>query len=146
VCLNLEKDAYLACFLSLTVRDAKARVERIVLAMDCGAVLNPDNLRNQAEGGLIMGLGGALFEQLRFDARGLVNARMSRYRVPRFSDTPPQVDVILIDRRNEPSTGAGEAPITMVASAIAGAVWQATGHRVRQLPIEPALSLGAPAT
>jgi nicotinate dehydrogenase subunit B len=146
MCLNLEKDAYLACFLSLTVRDAKARVERIVLAMDCGAVLNPDNLRNQGEGGLIMGLGGALFEQLRFDARGLVNARMSRYRVPRFSDTPPQVDVILIDRRNEPSTGAGEAPITMVASAIAGAVWQATGRRIRQLPIEPALSLGAPAT
>jgi nicotinate dehydrogenase subunit B len=71
---------------------------------------------------------------------------MSRYRVPRFSDAPPQVEVILIDRRNEPSTGAGEAPITMVASAIAGAVWQATGRRIRQLPIEPALSSAAPSS
>jgi isoquinoline 1-oxidoreductase len=127
---NIEKDARLALFVEM---DGE-RVRRAVMALDAGAVLNPDGLRNQAEGAVVMGIGGALFEELTFDARHLTNTRLSRYRVPRFTDAP-EIDVILVDRRDTASAGFGEAPITVVAPAIAGALFAATGQRLRALPL-----------
>jgi isoquinoline 1-oxidoreductase len=67
-------------------------------AFECGASCNPDQLENQVEGSLVMGLGGALFEAVEFDRGVIQNARLSRYRVPRFSDVP-QIDVVLVDAR-----------------------------------------------
>ena len=91
-------------------------------------------------GALIQGIGGALFEELRFDREKILNPRLSSYRVPRITDAP-EVEVILVDRRDVPSAGAGESPITVVAPAIAGALFQATGQRVRSLPMLPQLRL-----
>lgn len=138
VALNIEKDARLALFVALDVEGDRVRLERMVCAFDPGAVLNPDNLRNQIEGALVQGLGAALFEQVRFDSERLLNPRFSQYRVPRFADVPP-IEVILIDRREIPSAGAGESPITPVAPAIGNALFRVTGRRLRALPFEPAL-------
>ncbi len=85
----------------------------------------------------MMGLGGALFEAIEFDnGRDPERQAVSRYRVPRFSDTP-EVEVVLLDRRDLPSAGAGETPIVGVAPAVAGAVFAATGQRLRALPLVP---------
>ena len=100
--------------------------------------MNPDAVRNQVEGATVMGLGGALFEAIHFDAGHILNPRLSTYRVPRFSDLPA-IEVILLDRKDLPSAGAGETPIIAVAPAIANAVFDATGRRLRSLPLLPGL-------
>jgi isoquinoline 1-oxidoreductase len=112
------------------------RVVRLVTAFECGAIVNPDHLRNQVEGAVVQGLGGALFEAIRFEGGKLRNARFSRYRVPRFSDLPA-IEVVLLDRKDLPPAGAGEAPIIAVAPAIAAAIFDATGVRLRSLPMVP---------
>lgn len=132
---NIEKDARLALFTEVDTRNVRdLRVHRMVFVLDPGAVINPDSLRNQAEGALVQGMGGALFEQLRFDGRAITNPSLSAYRVPRFSDLP-QIDVILVDRREIPSAGCGESPITVVAPAIGAALRAVTGKPVRDLPL-----------
>ncbi|HEY5519120.1 MAG TPA: molybdopterin cofactor-binding domain-containing protein [Candidatus Limnocylindrales bacterium] len=110
------------------------KLTRIVAAYDCGRVVDPDNLRNQIEGALVMGLGGALFEAVHFEHGRITNGAMEKYRVPRFSDVPP-IDVILADRPTEPSVGAGETPIIAIAPAIANAIFALTGERRRSLPL-----------
>ena len=97
------------------------KVERLVAAFECGAIVNPDGLRNQVEGAIAQGLGGALFESIRFADGKILNGTMAEYRVPRFRDMPP-IDITLIDRRDLPSAGAGETPIVCVAPAIGTAV------------------------
>jgi isoquinoline 1-oxidoreductase len=83
-----------------------------------------------------MGLGGALFEAIKFDAGKIQNARLSRYRVPRFADVP-RIEVVLLDRKDLPSAGAGEAPIVGVAPAVGNAIFDATGRRFHRLPMIP---------
>jgi isoquinoline 1-oxidoreductase len=83
-----------------------------------------------------MGLGGALFEAIQFEDGKILNARFSRYRVPRFSDAPAQ-EVVLLDRKDLPSAGAGETPIVAVAPAVGNAIFQAVGVRLRSLPMVP---------
>jgi isoquinoline 1-oxidoreductase len=109
-------------------------VARLVTAYDCGAVVSPDNLRNQIEGAAIMGLGGALFERVRFEDGRILDTSWRDYRVPRFSDVP-EIEVVLVDRRDEPPVGGGETPIIAVAPAIANAVFAATGRRIRCMPL-----------
>jgi isoquinoline 1-oxidoreductase len=135
---NLEKDARMALYCDIEVRGKAVRVRRMVMAFDCGAVLNPDNLRNQITGALIQGMGGALFEELRYDRRRVRNGRLSEYRVPRFADVP-EIEIVLIDRRSVPPAGAGESPITVVAPALGAALFRATKKRIRDLPLERAL-------
>jgi isoquinoline 1-oxidoreductase len=111
-------------------------VIRLVTAFDCGAVLNPNHLTNQVEGAVMMGLGGALFEQIRFDNGRILNPRLSAYRVPHFTDLP-QLETVLVDRKDKPSGGAGETPIVAVAPAIGNAICAATGVRLRSMPMAP---------
>jgi isoquinoline 1-oxidoreductase len=131
---NIEKDAHIALFAEIEGAPPAVHVRRMVIAFDCGAVLNPDNLRNQITGALIMGVGGALLEQLRYDRTRVLNNRLSEYRVPRFSDAP-RIEVILVDRREVTPAGAGESPITVVAPALGAAIHRATGRRLRALPL-----------
>jgi nicotinate dehydrogenase subunit B len=131
---NLEKDARLALFVEVDVDGTRVRVVRMVATGDFGAALNPDTLRNQVTGALIQGMGGALWEQVTFDGTRQATRRLSAYRVPRFSDVPA-IDVQIIDRRDVPSAGAGESPITLTAPALAAAVYAATGVRRRELPL-----------
>jgi nicotinate dehydrogenase subunit B len=132
-----EKGGYVACCVEVSIGSGKhVRVERVVEAWECGAIVNPEHLKNQVEGGIMMGLGGALFEAIDFGNGSILNGRLSQYRVPRFHDAP-KVEVILINRKDIPSAGAGETPIVGIAPAIANAIHRATGVRVRSMPILP---------
>ena len=82
----------------------------------------------------MMGVGPALREEILFEDGKLTNAHFATYRVPRFRDVP-KLDVILLDRKDLASAGAGETPIIVIAPAIANAVFDATGKRVRSMPI-----------
>jgi nicotinate dehydrogenase subunit B len=116
--------------------DGTLHVTRLVTAFDCGAVVNPDNLANQIEGAAMMGLGGALFEAIDFADGEIRNASLSQYRVPRLPDLP-EVEVVLVDRPDQPSAGGGETPIVAVAPAIANAIFGACGIRLRAMPLAP---------
>jgi nicotinate dehydrogenase subunit B len=114
----------------------KVKLVRVVTAFECGAIVNPDGLRNQVEGSVIQGIGGALFEAIDFADGKLLNPRFSRYRVPRFSDMP-KLETVLLDRKDLPSAGAGECPIVALAPALSAAIFDATGIRLRALPMVP---------
>jgi hypothetical protein len=96
--------------------------------------VNPASTRGQIEGGTIMALGGALFEQVGLDYGRMASPSLAAYRVPRFGDVPA-IDVVLVDRPDIPSAGAGETPLIAVAPAIANAIFAATGQRLRSLPL-----------
>lgn len=133
-----EKGSYVATCAEVEVDRASGRVKvlRAVSAFECGAVLNPDHLKNQVEGAMMMGLGGALFEAIDFADGRILNPHFADYRVPRFSDTP-QIEVVLLDRKDLPSAGAGETPIIGIAPAIGNAIFDAVGIRLRSLPLAP---------
>lgn len=117
-----------------SVRNGVVKVERVVQAFECGAVVNPDQLRNQIAGATMMGIGGALFEAIEFENGRILNPRLSRYRVPRFGDMP-KIDIVLVDRKDLPSAGAGETPIVAVAPSVGNAIFNATGKRLRSMPL-----------
>lgn len=130
-----EKGGQIACCVEVSVPEGgQLRIERVVEAFECGAVVNPEHLKNQIEGAILMATGGALFEAVDFSNGRILNARLSKYRVPRFSDAPA-VEVVLVDRKDLPSAGAGETPIVGLAPAVANAVYNATGKRIRSMPL-----------
>jgi isoquinoline 1-oxidoreductase len=114
----------------------RVKIERVVTAFECGAVVNPEQLKNQIEGSIVMGIGGALFEAVEFENGRILNSRLSKYRVPRFSDLPV-IETVLVDRKDLPSAGAGETPIVGLAPAVGNAIFHATGTRLRSLPMTP---------
>ncbi|MBV9762778.1 MAG: xanthine dehydrogenase family protein molybdopterin-binding subunit [Acidobacteriaceae bacterium] len=135
---GFEKGGYVACCAEVSIGSGRTlRVERVVEAWECGAIVNPEHLKNQVEGAIVMGLGGALFEEIDFANGRILNPRLSEYRVPRFSDVP-KIEVVLLDRKDIPSAGAGETPIVGIAPAIGNAIFSATGIRARSMPILPA--------
>jgi nicotinate dehydrogenase subunit B len=133
-----EKLGNIATFAEVNVdrKSGEVKVVRVVSAFECGAIVNPDNLRNQIEGSNVQGLGGALFEAIEFENGRILNGRLSQYRVPRFSDVPA-LETVLLDRKDIPSVGAGECPMIGLAPAIANAIFDATGVRLRSLPLVP---------
>ncbi len=133
---GFEKGGYVATCAEVAVDHGSVRVVRVTVAFDCGAVVNPDGLRNQIMGANVMGLGGALFEAIKFDNGRILNNTFIQYRVPRFSDVP-KIEVVLIDRKDQPSAGAGETPICGLAPAIGNAIFNATGKRIRSMPMVP---------
>jgi nicotinate dehydrogenase subunit B len=133
-----EKLGNIATFAEVQVdKSGEVKVVRVVSAFECGAIVNPDNLRNQIEGSNVQGLGGALFEAIEFENGKILNGRLSQYRVPRFSDVPATLETVLLDRKDIPSVGAGECPMVGLAPAIANAIFDATGTRLRALPLVP---------
>jgi isoquinoline 1-oxidoreductase len=134
---GVEKGARVATCVAVRVGgDRRLEILRVVTAFECGAIVNPDGLANQVEGATVMGLGGALFEAIHFEAGAISNASMAKYRVPHIGDVPP-VEVVLLDRRDLPSAGGGETPILAIAPALANAIFAATGVRLRSLPLAP---------
>ncbi len=131
-----EKNSVVAacCEIEMDQQSGSPRLLEIVEAFECGAIMNPLNLRCQVEGCISMGLGPALREEIQFRDGHPVNGRFSAYRVTRFRDIP-KTDIILLDRKDLESAGAGETPIIAVAPAMANAVFDATGKRARSMPI-----------
>jgi nicotinate dehydrogenase subunit B len=133
-----EKGSYVATCAEIAVdKTSRAvRVVRLVEAFECGAIVNPDGLRNQVVGAMIQGLGGALFEAVEFENGRIKNPHFASYRVPRFRDVP-EIEAVLLDRKDIPPAGAGETPIMAVAPAIGNAIFDATGVRLNNLPMVP---------
>jgi CO/xanthine dehydrogenase Mo-binding subunit len=131
-----EKNSVVAACVEVAVNPAGGppRLIEIVESFECGPILNPAGLRAQVEGCIMMGLGPALREEIKFTGGRLMNGKFSSYRVPRLADVP-KMDVVLLDRKELEPAGAGETPIIAVAPAIANAVFDATGKRVRSIPI-----------
>lgn len=151
IAVGFDKGGYVATAVELEPRegtterrqgvlsDAEPTLHRVTIAFECGAIVNPDGLRHQIAGAVIQGLGGALWEAIDFADGRVLNGTMQRYRVPRFTDVPP-IDVVMIDRKDLPSAGAGETPIIGLAPAISNAIFNASGERRRALPLTPAVA------
>ena len=134
IACGTEKGSYVATAAVLSRGAGPFKVQRLVTACECGAIVNPDGLRNQVEGAVVQGLGGALFEAIEFRDGLIVNGTMEQYRVPRFKDVPP-MEIVLLDRKDLPSAGAGETPIVCVAPAI-GSAARAFGRVDTALPVK----------
>jgi len=129
---------YLAviAFVKVDRGSGRIRLDRAVAAADCGEVINPDGVRNQIEGGLIQSASWTLFESVRFTEDSIVSEDWSSYPILTFADAPV-VEVALIERPAEPPLGAGEVAQGPMAAAIANAVFDAVGVRLRDLPLTP---------
>jgi len=129
--------AYCAVALQLEVSgDAgQAHVRRVVGAIDAGEVVNPDGVRNQIEGAIVQSLSWTRLEAVTFDGARRSGLDWSGYPIARFPDVPEQIDVHLIDRPSEPFLGVGEAGQGPAAAAFANAIADATGVRLRDMPL-----------
>jgi len=110
------------------------KVLRAVAAIDCGRTINPDGVSNQVEGGVVQAVSWVLKEQVRFDRTRITTRTWEDYPILRFTEAPP-VATFIIDRPDQPSLGVGEAVAGPTAAAIANAVFDAIGVRVRELPL-----------
>jgi isoquinoline 1-oxidoreductase len=133
IACGTEKAGYVATAVEVSADRPGFKVERVVIAFECGAIVNPDGLKNQVEGSVVQGLGGALFEAISFADGRVRNGSMAQYRVPRFRDVPV-IDTILVDRKDIPSAGAGESSMIALAPAIGSAV-RGLGTVARELPV-----------
>lgn len=134
---GFEKGGYVGCCAEVMINaDREVKVLRVTQAFDCGAIIHPKHLENQVMGSIVQGLGGALFEAIEFSNGKILNAGLSSYRVPRFSDIP-KIEIVLLDRKDMPSAGAGEANIVGIAPAIRNAIVDATGIGLNMLPMLP---------
>lgn len=131
-----EKGSFVAACveIELNAQNKTIAVRRVCEVFECGPVLNPDNLRAQVQGAIIMGLGPALREEMRFEKGEMLNASFRSYPVPRFLDVP-ELDIHFLSRPDLEPVGGGETPIIAIAPAITNALFHATGERVRSLPV-----------
>ena len=120
----------------------KVTVKRITMAYDCGLIINPDGVKNQIEGNIMQGVSRTLMEEVKFDATGVTSADWVTYPVLRFRDVP-DVQIFLMNRPELPAAGAAETPIVVVPAAIANAIFDATGVRLREIPFTPERLLSA---
>jgi CO/xanthine dehydrogenase Mo-binding subunit len=135
-----DKGGYVAACAEVEIGpDQKVHIRRVVQAWESGAIVNPDGLQNQVAGALVQAIGGALFEQIRFADGKILNGTFTEYRVPRFRDTP-QIEVVLLNRKDLPSAGAGEIGIVALAPAVGNAIFAATGKRSRGMPMAQEIS------
>ena len=111
---------------------------RLTIANDCGPISNPDGLRNQLEGGALHGVSRTLLEEVTWDDEKITSIDWRRYRPLFVGATVPRIDTVLIDHVDGEAMGAGETAVTVVAAAVANAVFDATGARIRQVPLTPA--------
>jgi len=131
-------ESYVAMGMEVTVErgSGRIRVERVACAHDCGQIINPDGVRAQIEGSILQTLSRALMEEVQFDRSRVTSIDWSSYPILRFPDVP-KLDIVLIDRPTQPPLGAGEAACSPVGAALANAVFDATGARLRTVPFTP---------
>ena len=131
-------ETYVAIAMEVAVERASGRikVERVACAHDCGQIINPDGVRAQVEGSILQTLSRVLMEEVLFDRSRVTSVDWSSYPIMRFADVP-KLDIELIDRPTLPPLGAGEAACTPVGAALANAVFDATGARLRTVPFIP---------
>jgi isoquinoline 1-oxidoreductase len=136
IACGFEKGSYVAAAAEVSVdaKTGRVKIERVVESFECGAIVNKLHLHNQVEGAVVQAIGGAMFENIQFKDGQILNGRFSKYRLPRFSDLPA-IEVVLLDRKDLPSAGAGETPIVGLAPAVSNAIFDASGKRIRSMPL-----------
>jgi nicotinate dehydrogenase subunit B len=129
--------AYFAIAVEIAVvpETGEVQIERVVAAVDCGQIVNPNGVRNQIEGGILQSASWSLFEQTTFDTQRITSYDWSGYPIMRFSSVPKKVEVYLIDRPGLPFLGVGEGAQGPTPAALANAIANATGKRLRDLPL-----------
>jgi nicotinate dehydrogenase subunit B len=133
---NLQAYCAVALEAQVARRNGKVRVTRVVAVADCGHIVAPDNVKNQIEGGIIQSLSWTLMEEVKFDDTSILSSDWSSYPILTFSETPP-VEVELINRPGKPYLGTAEASQEQVAPALAAAIREACGAKMRQIPFTP---------
>jgi len=130
--------AIVACIAEVEVErtSGAVRVRRVVVAHDCGLIINPDGVKNQIEGNVIQSLSRALKEEVQFDEQRITSVDWRTYPILTFSEVP-DVEIVLINRPDQPAVGAGEPSTVTTAAALANAIFDATGIRLRQIPFTP---------
>jgi nicotinate dehydrogenase subunit B len=132
------RQSYVAVVVDLSVnrQSGHVRLERAVVAVDAGQIVNPDGLSNQLEGAFIQSASWTLKEQVAFDSHGVISVDWHSYPILRFRDAPV-VETVLLNRPGQPYLGVGEGAHGPVPAAIANAVFDAAGIRLRQIPFTP---------
>jgi len=115
----------------------KVAVKRMWVGIDAGPISNPDGLRNQAEGGALQGMSRALGEEVTWDEQKVTSVDWKTYHSLPLGFEIPKIECVLVNRPDEEATGAGETSITVMAAAIGNAIFDATGVRLRQIPLTP---------
>jgi len=115
----------------------KIWARKFTVAHDCGLIINPDSLRSNIEGNIVQGISRTLWEEVKFDSRNVTSIDWITYPILDMTEKPETIDVVLINRPTVASSGAGEPSIRPVAAAIANAVFDATGVRMRRVPFSP---------
>jgi nicotinate dehydrogenase subunit B len=130
--------AIVACvaFVTVDIASGVVRVKRVVVAHDCGLIINPDGVRNQIEGNVIQSLSRTLKEEVLFDRMRVTSVDWETYPILKFTEVP-EVEIVLINRPDQPALGAGEPAQITTAAAVANAIFDATGARLRQIPFTP---------
>ena len=138
VAMTQRANAYVAAVADVEVNKAtgKVVVKRIVCAHDCGLIVNPDGVKNQAEGNIVQGVSRALLEEVAFDAIGVTSLDWASYPILKFSEVP-EIDIVLINRPEMRPLGAGEPATIPIPAAIANAIFDAVGVRLREGPLTP---------
>jgi isoquinoline 1-oxidoreductase len=126
----------LAAEVEADLKTGEVEVRRLVCAQDMGLIINPEGARMQVEGCLMMGMGYALTEEVRFHGGEIRDKNFDTYRIPRFS-WMPKIETVLVDNPDLPSQGCGEPAITAMGAVLANAVSDATGARLFELPMTP---------
>ena len=127
-------DSYVAEIAEVSLQNGKIRVHRVVAAVDCGMVVNPDGVRQQVEGGMVYGLSAALHGAITLENGRVVQSNFNSYTPLRFSEMP-EVEVHIVES-SEPPTGIGEPGTPPIAPAVANAVFALTGKRLRRMPFD----------
>jgi CO/xanthine dehydrogenase Mo-binding subunit len=137
VSLNSGFGGYVATVCEVEVERATGRVwpRRFFVAHDCGLIINPRGLHGTIEGNVVQGVSRTLFEEVRFDERGVLSVDWATYPILEVGDAPESIEIATINRLDEPSGGAGEPAHVTIPAAIANAVFDATGVRMRRLPL-----------
>ena len=118
-------------------RSGKISVRKFTVAHDCGQIINPDGLRMTIEGNVVQGISRTLWEEVKFDNKNVTSVDWLSYPILDITETPEQIDVVLINHPEIVPSGAGEPSSRPVAAAIANAVFDATGVRIRRVPFAP---------
>ena len=120
----------------------KVAVKKITLAHDCGLIVNPDGVKNQVEGNIIQGVSRALLEEVTFNASQVTSLDWASYPILKFAEVP-EVDIVLINRQDVAPLGAGELATVPIPAAIASAIFDAIGIKLREVPFTPKRILAA---
>jgi CO/xanthine dehydrogenase Mo-binding subunit len=118
-------------------RSGRVWAKRFTVAHDCGLIINPKGLELTLEGNVVQAVSRTLFEEVRFDRDRVLSVDWASYPILEIQDAPERIDIVLINRPDVPSSGAGEPATRTVPAAIANAIFDATGVRIRRVPITP---------